>query len=125
MTVTFTVTKTTVYPDYFNRFKPKYYHKLNLDYITELTSNVTETYDENAIPLEMLGITFQLSPQIVNIRMSYDTIFDQVAKWGAFFNVLFTLFAIVFMQYNRRKFYSRNPDWDRFKKHLRDRERSP
>lgn len=68
----------------------------------------------------MLSITFQLAPQIQNIRMSYDTIFDQVAKWGAFFNVLFTFFALFFLGYNRRKFYKKNPDWDRFKKHLNE-----
>lgn len=65
----------------------------------------------------MLGITFQLSPQILNVRMSYENIFDQVAKWGAFFNVLFTGFALFFLSYNSKKFYRKNPDWERFKEY--------
>ncbi len=63
----------------------------------------------------MLGITFQLSAQTLNVRVNYSTLLDHVAKWGAFFNVLFAIFAIFFLAYNKKKFYQKNPDWDRFK----------
>ena len=63
----------------------------------------------------MIGVTFQLSPQVRHVRVSYDDIFDQIAKWGAFFNVMFTVFALIFLAYNKKKFYRKNPDWDRFK----------
>jgi hypothetical protein len=36
--------------------------------------------------------------------------------WGALWSVLFTGFAVVFLGYNRRKFYKKNPGWDKFKK---------
>lgn len=64
----------------------------------------------------MLGITFQLSAQINEVRVSYVTLLDHVAKWGAFFNVLFAGFALFFLAYNKKKFYSKNPEWDRFQR---------
>lgn len=63
----------------------------------------------------MLGITFQLAAQALDVRVVYVTFLDHVAKWGAFFNVLFAIFAIFFLAYNKDKFYKKNPDWDRFK----------
>jgi hypothetical protein len=63
----------------------------------------------------MLGITYQLAAQTLNVRVVYTTLLDHVAKWGAFFNVLFAVFAIFFLAYNKNKFYQRNPEWDRFK----------
>ena len=35
--------------------------------------------------------------------------------WGAFWGVLFALFALLFLTYNRKKFYKKNPEWDKFK----------
>jgi hypothetical protein len=67
----------------------------------------------------MLGITFQLAAQTLNVRVSYTTLLDHVAKWGAFFNVLFAVFALFFLAYNKDKFYKKNPDWDRFKQRKR------
>jgi hypothetical protein len=66
--------------------------------------------------LELLGINFQLAAEVLNVRVTCVTFLDHVAKWGAFFNVLFAIFAIIFLAYNREKFYKKNPDWDRFKK---------
>lgn len=53
----------------------------------------------------MLGINYQLSAQILNVRVVYSTLLDHVAKWGAFFNVLFAVFAIIFLAYNKKRFY--------------------
>lgn len=91
--------------------------RLELDSITQAISNVTANdYRKNLEPLNMLGINFQLSPQMMNVRVSYVTLLDHVSKWGAFFNVLFAVFALFFLAYNKNKFYKKNPDWDRFKK---------
>lgn len=49
----------------------------------------------------MLGITFQLAAQGLDVRVVYITLLDHVAKWGAFFNVLFAIFAIFFLAYNK------------------------
>ena len=64
----------------------------------------------------MLGITFQLTSQVLEVTVTYSTLLDHIAKWGAFFNVLFAGFAIFFLAYNKKKFYKKNPDWDRFRK---------
>lgn len=36
--------------------------------------------------------------------------------WGAFWGVLFAIFAIIFLTYNKKKFYKKNPEWGNFKK---------
>ncbi len=64
----------------------------------------------------MLGIQFQLSPQILNVRVTYRTLLDHIAMWGAFWGVLFAIFALLFLSYNRKKFYKKNPDWNKFKR---------
>ena len=63
----------------------------------------------------MLGIQFQLSPQILNVKVTYRTLLDHISMWGAFWGVLFALFALLFLTYNRKKFYKKNPEWDKFK----------
>ena len=63
----------------------------------------------------MLGIVFVLSPQMENVIMTYFTLISHVASWGAFFNLIFTIFAIFFLSHNRKKFYEKNPDWDKFR----------
>ena len=105
-----------MYPDYFNYWSVENTTKLNLKYITEQTSDVTANAEMyNTVPLEMMGIQFQLSPTIINVRVSYSNLLDHVGKWGGFCNALFTLFAIFFLRYNRDKFYKKNPIWDKFK----------
>lgn len=58
----------------------------------------------------------QLSPNILNNRISCSTLLDHVSLWGAFWGVLFAAFALFFLSYNRRKFYEKNPKWNQFKK---------
>lgn len=55
--------------------------------------------------MDLLGIVLQLAPEIQVVRMNYLTIVDYIAKWGAFASVLFTVFALVLLRYNRQKFY--------------------
>lgn len=43
------------------------------------------------------------------VRMSFVNIFDYISKWGAFINVIFTVFAIFLLNMNRKKFYDKNP----------------
>jgi hypothetical protein len=62
-----------------------------------------------------LGLQFQLDPQVLNVRVAYSTLLDRIAKWGAFWGVLFAVFAIIFLTYNRKKFYKKNPEWSKFK----------
>lgn len=57
---------------------------------------------------------------MVKIEAIYFTIIDKVSSWGALWGVLFALFAFIFLQYNQRKFYNRNPNWKSFDKTLED-----
>ena len=66
--------------------------------------------------MDLFSISFQLSGQVEHVRASYDNLLDRVAKWGAFANLVFTIFCIIFLAYNRKKFYERHPEWDKFKK---------
>ena len=78
--------------------------------MTEQTSNTSINDEEfNRTSLQLLGITFQLSGDVQNVRASYDTILDRVAKWGAFANLIFAIFCVIFLAYNRKKFYERHP----------------
>ena len=67
----------------------------------------------------MLGINFQLAAQSLNVKVTYITLLDHVSKWGAFFNVLFGIFAIYFLAYNQNKYYKKNPEWAKFGKNKR------
>lgn len=70
---------------------------------------------KDSIPVDMLGIQLQLSSQILNVRVTYKTLLDHISMWGAFWGVLFAIFAIIFLTYNRNKFYKKNPHWNKFK----------
>lgn len=65
---------------------------------------------------DAIAFNFQLSPLIVNNRVTFATLLDHVSLWGAFWGVLFAVFALFFLSYNRRKFYKNNPQWSKFKK---------
>jgi len=65
---------------------------------------------------DAIAFNLQLSPMIVNNRISFETLIDHISLWGAFWGVLFAIFAIFFLSYNKKKFYKKNPDWSKFKK---------
>lgn len=64
---------------------------------------------------DAVGFNFQLGSHILNNRVTYQTLIDHVSLWSAFFGVIFSLFALFFLDFNRKKFYKRNPEWDHFK----------
>jgi hypothetical protein len=118
ISVNFEVVKTEVLPDYFWRFTPETYQRLQVGSILEQTSNTTiNDLEKNRTSLQMLGITFQLSGEIQHVRASYETILDRVSKWGAFSNLIFTILCIFFLSFNRKKFYERHPEWEKFNKY--------
>jgi hypothetical protein len=72
----------------------------------------------NATNSDAIAFNMQLSPTKIINRVSRSTIVDHLSLWGAFWGVLFAAFGLIFLAYNRSKFYKKNPDWDRFKKAL-------
>lgn len=68
------------------------------------------TYNQS----NLLSISIVLSTQARTVEMVYSTTIDHVAIWGAFWGVLFAGFAIFFLTYNKRQFYNKKPDWNRF-----------
>jgi len=74
--------------------------------IFEELSVVNSLNKENT---DAIAFNMQLSPYILNNRVTYTTIIDHISLWGAFTSVLFTLFAFFFLGYNRSKFYKKNP----------------
>lgn len=119
--IEYKVIKTTVLPDYFHHFFTRNFTKLEIDSITEQISDVTANVNktEGEIATNLLGVNFQLAAQSLNVKVSYITFLDHVSKWGAFFNVLFGIFAIYFLAYNQKKYYKKNPEWARFNKNKR------
>lgn len=99
-----------VLPDYFFRFKEQKQTRLEISTYIEQSSNVVLNAKADKIePLDMLGVQFQLAPQILNVRVNYRTLIDHISMWGAFWGVLFAVFALLFLTYNRKKFYKKNP----------------
>ena len=64
---------------------------------------------------DAIAFNMQLSPIIINNRVAFSTLLDHVSMWGALWGVLFAVFALLFLSYNRKKFYKKNPHWDKFK----------
>lgn len=69
----------------------------------------------------LLSVEFTLAPVIYCLtksvkvtKIAYSTLIDHVAQWGALWGVEFTIFAVFFLAYNRKKFYEKNPRWSRF-----------
>lgn len=98
--------------DYFWRWSIEHTQHIEIDSISEQMSKV----DSLANNPDALAFNFQLSPNIMNNRVSFKTLIDHVSLWGATWGVLFAIFAIFFLTYNRKKFYAKNPEWENFKK---------
>jgi hypothetical protein len=80
--------------------------------INEQLSKVDSIADNR----DAIAFNFMLSPNVLNNRIAYKTLLDTLSLWGAFWGVLFAVFALFFLSYNRRKFYEKNPEWKKFKK---------
>ena len=74
----------------------------------------------DATNTDAIAFNMQMAPQMVINKISYTTIIDHVSKWGALFGVLFSVFGLLFLSFNRKKFYHKNPDWNKFKKALKN-----
>ncbi len=101
VTIQFQVVVTEVLPDYFWRFTTEKTEFIQLDVINEQMSKV-DSLDNNK---DAIAFNFMLSPSILNNRVAYTTLIDHISLWGATWGVLFAIFAIFFLSYNRRKFY--------------------
>lgn len=66
--------------------------------------------------MNALSISFLLSPRSFMYEVHYQTILTHISMWGALWGVLFSIFAIVFLGYNRNKFRKERPDWENFDK---------
>jgi hypothetical protein len=62
----------------------------------------------------MFSISILLSSQARTVEIVYSTSIDHIAIWGAFWGVLFSVFALFFLAYNRNQFYKKRPDWSKF-----------
>ncbi len=113
VTINFQVVRTEVLPDYFTRWRKEITERVQIDSIQEQISKVDSIYKSNT---DAIAFNLQLSPDILNNRVAFTTLIDHVSLWGAFWGVLFAVFALFFLSYNRKKFYKKNPEWDRFKK---------
>ena len=111
ITINLQVVKTEVLEDYFHRVTTEHTQYIQIDSISEQISKV-DSLQNNP---DAIAFNFQLSPLILNNRISFKTLLDHVSLWGAFWGVLFAVFALFFLSYNRKKFYAKNPEWERFK----------
>jgi hypothetical protein len=111
ITINFQVVRTEILPDYFWRWQTEYSERVVVDTIMEQMSKVNDVVDNP----DAIAFNMQLSPDILNNRISFDNLINHVSLWGAFWGVLFAIFAIFFLSYNRSKFYKKHPKWKNFK----------
>jgi hypothetical protein len=50
----------------------------------------------------------------------YSTLIEHVSLWGAFWGVLFSIFAFYFLMFNRKLFYTGRPEWNRFEDKVKE-----
>ena len=93
-------------PDFFFRWSTEQNTRIQVQSVFEETS-ITNTLDPSHP--DAIAFNMMLAPYIVRNRISYSTIIDHVSQWGALFGVLFSVFGIIFLSFNRQKFYKKNP----------------
>lgn len=100
-----------IYPDFLTSFTVQNYPLLQILNTDFQNSNVS-IYN----PMNTLSVSFLLSPRAYVYEIHYQTILTHISLWGALWGVLFSIFAIVFLGYNRNKFRKERPDWENFDK---------
>lgn len=61
-------------------------------------------------------LSLQITPNALAVEVHYTTFITHLSLWGALWGILFSLFAIGFLGYNRNKFRKEHPDWEEFDK---------
>lgn len=118
ITITFQPTTFVVYPDYITSFFKRTYQTMPIVDQQFQTSNVS-AYNN----LDLLSISILLSSQSRVNEVVYSTIIEHISLWGAFWGVLFSLFAFYFLVFNQKMFYARTPEWSRFEEKVKAIER--
>jgi len=70
-------------------------------------------------PLLLYLIWLRLDDNVQIEEKVYMTFVDLLSHWGALWSVIFSLLALYFLNYNRTKFYEKNPDWNDFRKEFK------
>lgn len=108
---TFTYNETTVAPDLLRTF------------VTTQHTNLVHDADQYALSYFFSGGINPFKP-VLEVRMSFSSSWartqashktsgDLVSAFGAFAGVVNSVLAFVFVWYNERKFYAREPNWER------------
>lgn len=100
-----------IFPDFLTSFITKTHPLLEIANTDFQNSNVS-VYN----PQNMLSVSLMLSPRAYVYEVHYQTILTHISLWGALWGVLFSIFAIIFLGYNRNKFRKERPDWEQFDK---------
>ncbi|KRX10782.1 hypothetical protein PPERSA_00952 [Pseudocohnilembus persalinus] len=99
-------------PDYFLRFSP----------VTTTTFKIINQifYPSQNVYNKYLGLSVwtSLTSEILKINYIYDTSIVVLSLTAAFFNVIFSLFALFFLGYNKNSFYKKKKNWDNFEQQI-------
>ncbi|KAM3142615.1 hypothetical protein pb186bvf_005274 [Paramecium bursaria] len=79
---------------------------------TLYVSNVT--FIDNGYVVSAFQIWIRLDSEIKIVQVTKVTTVDVISKWGAFWGVLFGVFALYFLRFNSKQFYDKNPNWATF-----------
>ena len=63
-------------------------------------------------------VWFRMNEEVLKYDVVYDTILDNMSKWGAMVSIIFTCFALFFIKHNSDRFYKDNQNWENFDQEL-------
>ena len=101
--------KVVVKPDLFNSFTTKTIQKLSL---VDQTNYVSQVNTKDNHPL--FQYTIKMDDDSINVTVVFHTTLDILSKWGAMWSLLFSVFALYFLRFNRENYYKEKPEMAKF-----------
>lgn len=112
---TFALNRTQINPDLVRSFETHYKNNL----IFSRDSYHLQYFFPDKPFKEVLELQMAMSSHILITVENRQTALDIIGSWGAFFSVIASAGALVFGRYNEKKFYEKNPKWERIDENFR------
>jgi hypothetical protein len=115
-TFTFSTYNTSVAPDYFFRWRTDHYSDI---YLNSQSSNTRSIYlspfttGNNTAPRRVFIAQLYLSSTAYVETQSFQNLPDLIGSLYAFYASMFTALGFIFLAWNRKKFFNKNPAWNR------------
>jgi hypothetical protein len=115
-TFTFSTYNTSVAPDYFFRWRTDHYNDI---YLNSQSSNTRSVYlspfvtGNTTAPRRVLFAQIHLSSTAYVETQSFQNLPDLIGSLYAFYASMFVALGLIFLRWNKSKFFKKNPSWSR------------